>query len=234
MAGRLYLIPSTISNAAPDEVIPQSVKTIINNIQHYIVENERTARRTLIGMGLKTPVNKLTFFILNKYTKPSELPEFLEVTTSDDIGLLSEAGLPAIADPGCDVVLMAHQRNIEVIPLVGPSSVILSMMASGLNGQNFAFNGYLPVKSSDRIRKIKQLERLSQSENQSQIFIETPYRNNQLVADILKTCSNKTLLCIATDITAKEALIKTHTIEQWRKMHFNIHKRPSIFIIHKK
>jgi len=234
MAGKLYLIPSTIGDAPPKEVIPSYITTIINSINQYIVENERTGRRMLISLGLKTPIENLSFFILNKHTDRSELPGFLESASGADIGLLSEAGVPAIADPGSDVVLMAHQRNMEVIPLVGPSSILLAMMASGLNGQNFAFIGYLPVKSNERIQKIRQLEKQSLSENQSQIFIETPYRNNKLITDILKTCSGNTLLCIATDITSEKAIIKTLTIAQWRKINRDINKHPSIFILYKK
>ncbi len=234
MAGKLYLIPSAISDSPPEEVIPGYITEIINRINYYIVENERTARRMLIRLGLNTPIEELLFFILNKYTDRSEIPGFLEKSAESDLGLLSEAGVPAIADPGSEVVMMAHQRDIEVIPLVGPSSILLAMMASGLNGQNFAFNGYLPVKSNDRIRKIRQLEQSSFSENQSQIFIETPYRNNQLIQDILKTCSDNTLLCIATDITSGEAIIKTQTMAKWRRNRIDINKRPSIFIIHKK
>ena len=234
MAGKLYLIPSTISNAPIEEVIPGYVASVINNITYYIVENERSGRRMLISLGIKTLIDDLTFFVLNKYTDRSELPSFFDLASGSDIGLLSEAGLPAIADPGSDVVLLAHGKNIEVVPMVGPSSILMAMMASGLNGQNFAFNGYLPVTSNERIRKIRHLEQHSVKENQSQIFIETPYRNNQLVADILKTCSESTVLCIASDITSKEAMIKTHSIAEWKKIKLDLNKRPSIFILHKK
>ena len=234
MPGKIYLIPSTISDEPPDKFIPVYITSLINNINYYIVENERSGRRMLIKLGLKTPIENLKFFILDKHTDRSELPLFVDSANNNDIGLLSEAGVPAIADPGSEVVLLAHKRNIEVVPLVGPSSVIMAMMASGLNGQNFAFNGYLPVKSHERAGKLKQLEQLSAAENQSQIFIETPYRNNQLLADILKVCSESTLLCIATDITTQSSMIKTKSIADWRKNNPDINKRPTIFILHKK
>lgn len=234
MTGKLYLIPSAISDAPVEEVIPGYVTTVINHITYYIVENERTGRRMLIRLGLKTPIDELTFFILNKHTNRSELYSFFDKASGSDIGLLSEAGLPAIADPGSEVALLAHQRKMEVIPISGPSSIFLAMMASGLNGQNFAFNGYLPVTSNERIRKIRQLEQFSLKENQSQIFIETPYRNNQMFTDLMKTCSDNTLLCIATDITSKDAMIKTLSISEWRKNKPDLNKRPSIFILLKK
>jgi len=234
MTGRLYLIPSTIGDVPPGEVIPHYISSIINRIRHYIVENERTSRRMLLTLGLQTPVDDLVFLVLDKHTSRSELPDFLKFASEHDIGLLSEAGVPAIADPGSDVVLMAHERNIEVIPLVGPSSILMAMMASGLNGQNFAFNGYLPVKSYNRMKKLKQLEQRSSAEDQSQIFIETPYRNNQLITDILSTCSGNTLLCIATNITTPKANIQTHTISEWRKKTIHINKQPTIYILHKK
>jgi 16S rRNA (cytidine1402-2'-O)-methyltransferase len=234
MPGKLYLIPSMIGETVYDHVMPGYIREIINKIRHYIVEDERTARRTLIKLGIQTAIGDLHFYLLNKHTDPSELPGFLSIAANEDLGLLSEVGVPAIADPGKDIVLLAHNLNIEVVPLVGPSSVLLAMMASGLNGQNFAFNGYLPIKPPDRIRKIKQLEQRSLSEDQSQLFIETPYRNNQLIKDILSTCSESTLLCIAADITTQNAFIKTRTIAQWRKAAFDLNKRPALFIIHKR
>jgi 16S rRNA (cytidine1402-2'-O)-methyltransferase len=232
MPGKLYLIPSMIGDTTFDQVIPAFVRDIINKIRYYIVEDERTARRTLLKLGIQTSVDDLRFSLLNKHTNPSDIPGYLSIAESEDIGLLSEAGVPAIADPGKDIVLLAHNRDIEVIPLVGPSSVLLAMMASGLNGQNFAFNGYLPIKPVERIRKIKQLEERSQSENQSQLFIETPYRNNQLVNDLLTVCAGNTLLCIAADITLATAFIKTRAISVWRKTNIDLNKRPALFIIH--
>jgi 16S rRNA (cytidine1402-2'-O)-methyltransferase len=234
MPGKLFLIPSMIAETDYDQVMPAYIREIINEITHYVVEDERTARRTLIKLGIQTPINELRFYILNKHTNPSEVPLFLSIANTEDIGLLSEAGVPAIADPGREIVLLAHQNGVEVIPLVGPSSVLLAMMASGLNGQNFAFNGYLPVNSAERSRKIKHLEQRSLAENQSQLFIETPYRNNRLIKDLLTTCSENTLLCIAADITSRDAFIKTRYISDWRKQSIDLNKRPALFIIHKK
>jgi 16S rRNA (cytidine1402-2'-O)-methyltransferase len=234
MAGKLYLIPSTIGDSEVEHVIPNYIKEVINRIRFYIVEDERTARRMLIKLGIKTSIDELRFFVLNKHTSSSEIPDFLNSAAQEDIGLLSEAGVPAIADPGSEIVLLAHNREMEVVPLVGPSSILLSMMASGLNGQNFAFNGYLPIQPQERVRKIKMLEQRSLSENQSQLFIETPYRNNQLLKDLLHVCSDSALLCIAADITADNAFIKTYTIAIWRKKQIDLNKRPALFILHKK
>ncbi|MGD2036148.1 MAG: SAM-dependent methyltransferase [Bacteroidales bacterium] len=234
MAGRLFLIPSAISDSPIDHVIPGYIKEVVSGIKHYIVENERTARRMLIRLGIATPVDDLRFYILNKHTSTNEIPGFLEITKSEDVGLLSEAGVPGVADPGSEVVMLAHKKNIRVIPLAGPSSILLALMASGLNGQNFAFVGYLPVKSSDRIRKIKEIENRSGIENQSQLFIEAPYRNNQMLNDILKTCSSSTLLCIAMDLTNKNEFIQTRPIDHWKKNRPEMNRKPAIFIIHKK
>jgi len=233
MKGRLFLIPSTISDSQVNHVIPEYINKIISNITHYIVENERTARRMLLKLGISIPIDDLTFYILNKHTGKSEIPDFLKIAESEDIGLLSEAGVPAVADPGREIVSLAHKNNIKVVPLVGPSSILLALMASGLNGQNFAFIGYLPVKSPERVRKIKEIETRSKNENQSQIIIEAPYRNNQLLNDILTACGNTTLLCIAVNITDEKEKIETHSIEYWRRHKPDIHKIPSIFIVHK-
>jgi 16S rRNA (cytidine1402-2'-O)-methyltransferase len=232
MPGKLYLIPSMIGETRFEQVIPAIIKEIINRIRHYIVEDERTARRTLIKLGIQIPIDELRFYLLNKHTHSAEIPSYLAITENEDMGLLSEAGVPAIADPGKEIVLLAHERNIEVVPLVGPSSILLAMMASGLNGQNFAFNGYLPVKPAERIQKLKLLEKRSQAEDQSQLFIETPYRNNTLLKDIIATCSEGTLLCIAANITSPDAFILTQSISAWRKMSLDLTKQPAIFIIH--
>jgi 16S rRNA (cytidine1402-2'-O)-methyltransferase len=234
MSGKLYLIPSTIGDTLVEKVIPEYIRELINDIRYFIVEEERTARRMLIKLGIKTPIDDLTFFVLNKHTNPADLPGFLDSANDSPVGLLSEAGVPAIADPGSEIVMIAHEREMEIIPLVGPSSILLAMMASGLNGQNFAFNGYLPIQPNERIRKIKMLEQRSGSENQSQLFIETPYRNNQLLKDILQTCNENTLLCIAADITSDNAFIRTYPIYLWRKKTIDLNKRPAIFILHKK
>ncbi len=234
MKGRLFLIPSSLSNSPVDQVIPVYNKKVVSNIKHYIVENERTARRMLIKLGITTPIDELKFYTLNKHTTKEEIPAFLNIAETEDMGLLSEAGTPAVADPGSEIISLAHKRNIKVIPLVGPSSILLAMMASGLNGQNFAFIGYLPIKNPARTKKIKEVEKRSQTENQSQIIIETPYRNNQLLNDLIAICSNTTYLCLAIDITGKNEFIETRRIDYWRKHKPELNKIPAIFIIHKK
>ncbi len=230
-SGNLYLIPVTLGDSPVTSVLPEKVLDIIRHIDYYIVENVRTARRMLIKMGLQKPIDELTFFTLDKHTDRKEIDSFLAPAAQHDIGLLSEAGVPGVADPGADIVKLAHQKNIRVIPLVGPSSIILAVMASGLNGQNFAFVGYLPVKKPERIHQIKELEKRSKLENQSQLFIETPYRNSQLLEDITSNCQPTTRLCIAADITLETEYIKTRTIKDWLKHLPQLHKRPAIFIL---
>lgn len=228
---KLYLIPSGIGEAPLTGVLPLEITRIINEIDYFIVENERTARRFLIKAGIKKPIDSLTFFVLNEHTRQEELENFLRPAENNNIGLISEAGVPCIADPGAVIVKKAHEKGIRVVPLVGPSSILLAMMASGLNGQNFAFNGYLPVKQPDRNNKIKQLEKRSKQENQSQIFIEAPYRNNQLLKDIILSCQPETHLCLAADITEENEMIITKQIKEWAKKTPELHKRPVIFIL---
>ncbi len=234
MSGKLYLIPTPIGETPIDDVIPQNVKEIINNITHYIVENERTARRHLIKMGIKTAIDDLKFSVLNKHTDKNAISSFLNPCKDGlSIGLLSEAGVPAVADPGSDIVAIAHRKNIKVIPLVGPSSILMALMASGLNGQGFAFNGYLPVKPHERIKKIKQLENLSASAKQTQIFIEAPYRNNQLLKDITDHCHPATMICVASMISTEEEFIKTLSASDWKKNKADLHKKPTLFLLQK-
>ena len=232
--GHLYLIPTTLGDNAPLEVLPMSVKKIIEQTNTYIVENEKTARRFIKKISSGKSQAALNIFHLNKFTDASELPEFIEPCLKGiNVGLLSEAGCPGVADPGADVVKLAHQKNIKIIPLVGPSSILMAMMSSGLNGQNFAFNGYLPIDKAERKKEIKRLERLSFERNQSQIFIETPYRNNKMVEDLSHILENNTDVCVACDITLPTEFIKTQTANNWKKNMIDLHKRPTIFIIHK-
>lgn len=233
MKGKLYLIPSTIGDTLIEHVIPPFNRSIINQIRHYIVENERSARRSLLKMGIECSIDELEFFVLNKHTRKEEIPEFLMKAETNNLGLLSEAGVPCVADPGSEIVALAHQKNIEVIPLVGPSSILLALMGSGMNGQNFAFVGYLPAHKAERIKRIRQLEQRSKTEKQSQIFIETPYRNNQLLEDILGTCAPVTQLCLAADISTEKAFIRTFNISEWKKKKPDLNKRPTIFILHR-
>lgn len=233
MKPSIYLIPASLGSNRTDNFLPDNVFGIINKIDHYIVENKRTARRYLIKLGIKTSIDDLRFYILNKHTGEQEKYEFLEPARQGaNMGIISEAGTPAIADPGADIIKIAHKENIRVVPLVGPSSILLAQMASGLNGQNFAFTGYLPIRQNDKKKKIRHLEMRSKKEDQSQIFMETPYRNKKMLEDLLKICSPKTLLCIAADITLDTEYIKTKTIAGWKAALPDIHKRPTIFILH--
>ncbi|MET2984398.1 SAM-dependent methyltransferase [Aureibaculum conchae] len=232
--GKLYLIPTTLGDNEPLEVLPISVKKIIERTNHYIVENEKSARRFIKKVTPRKSQPNLTIYLLDKFTDNLEIQHYLDVCTDGvNVGLLSEAGVPAVADPGAAIVELAHQKNISVVPLVGPSSITMAMMASGLNGQNFAFNGYLPIDKADRKKSIKQLEKLSFDKNQSQIFIETPYRNEKMVEDLLQVLSDQTKLCIAVDITLPTEYIKTMSVNDWKKQKVNLHKRPAIFILHK-
>lgn len=235
MNGKLYLIPTTLGESPINKVIPGFVIDIINQTKHYIVEDVKTARRYLIKAGIKTKIDDLTFFVLNKHSSPQEYESYLKpISVGFHVGIISEAGAPGVADPGADIVKIAHEKNIEVVPLVGPSSILLSVMASGLNGQNFAFNGYLPIQKSDRVKTLKDLEKRSYIEKQTQLFIETPYRNNHLIEDILTTCQPETMLCIAADITLETEFIKTKPIKEWKKQVPDLNKRPAIFLILKR
>jgi 16S rRNA (cytidine1402-2'-O)-methyltransferase len=231
MKGNLYLIPATLGDTPVDQVIPTYVKAVVSGIKQYIVENERSARRMLIKLGISTPIDELKFLILDEHTDVTNISHFLDNIEEGDIGVLSEAGVPCIADPGSEIVALAHSRKIKVVPLVGPSSILMSVMASGLNGQNFAFNGYLPIKSDERIKKLKQLEYRSKLENQSQLFIEAPYRNNQLLKDIITACHENTRLCIASEISTKDEMIATNTVVFWKNHLPDLHKKTVIYII---
>lgn len=232
--GKLYLIPTTLGDNEPLEVLPISVKKVIELINTYIVENEKTARRFIKKTTPKKQQSSLELFPLNKFTDSSLLPEFLEpCLKGTDIGLISEAGCPGVADPGAEVVKLAHKKNIQVVPLVGPSSILMAMMSSGMNGQNFAFNGYLPIDKSERKNEIKRLERISFEQKQSQIFIETPYRNNKMLDSLCNILDSHTLISVACDITLPTEFIKTKTANEWKKNMVDLHKRPTIFIIHK-
>jgi 16S rRNA (cytidine1402-2'-O)-methyltransferase len=233
--GKLYLIPTTLGDTEPLEVLPMSVKKIIEQVDHYIVENEKTARRFIKKISPRKSQPSLTIYLLDKFTDDLEVQHYLDVCLQGiNVGLLSEAGVPAVADPGASIVMLAHKKQIKVVPLVGPSSIMMAMMSSGLNGQNFAFNGYLPIDKSERKKSIKQLEKLSFDKNQSQLFIETPYRNEKMFADLLQTLSDETLLCLAVNITLSTEYINTMPVRLWKNEKLDLHKKPAIFIIHKK
>ena len=231
--GFLYLIPTTLGDNEPLEVLPISIKRTIEEIDYYIVENEKSARRFIKKVSPRKSQPDLNIQLLNKFTDPESLPSFLEPCLQGfDVGILSEAGCPGIADPGADVVRLAHKKNIRVVPMVGPSSIILALMASGLNGQSFAFNGYLPIESSDRKKTIRNLEKHSRTTGQAQIFIETPYRNDKLLNEFLKVLSNETLLCIGCDLSLPTELVTTRAVADWKQQQLpDLHKRPAIFII---
>jgi len=232
--GKLYLIPTTLGEMQPEDVLPQTIKRSIDFIDHYIVENEKTARRFIKSVQPEKKQSELKLSLLNKHTEESDYLKMMEpLLNGMNVGLMSEAGCPGVADPGAVIVKITHERGIQVVPLVGPSSILLAIMASGMNGQSFAFNGYLPIDAGEKRNAIKQFERLSLEKNQSQLFIETPYRNNKLVEDLIQILSPQTHLCIACDITLPTEFIKTKTVNEWKKNKVDLHKRPCIFIIHK-
>ena len=231
MPNKLYLIPTTLSDDAALNIIPEfNVKTIAP-LRIFFVEEEKSARRFLKKLMPQFPIQECQLYPLNEHTKVLDVQKYLEILAAQDTGIISESGCPCVADPGTDLVLLAHQRNIEIIPLVGPSSILLALMASGLSGQNFAFNGYLPKDKDERIKKIKQLEQRSRSEGQTQIFMETPYRNDALLEDVLAACSAQTLLCVAAVLTSPTQFIKTLPIKDWKNLKISFHKRPALFLI---
>ncbi|WP_108805318.1 SAM-dependent methyltransferase [Aquimarina sp. Aq107] len=230
--GKLYLIPTRLGDDVPLEVLPISIKKVLEQVNHYIVENEKPARRFIKKVSPSKSQRSLIIHSVNKYTDASEIPNYLApCLNGESIGLLSDAGCPGIADPGAEVVRLAHEKGIQVTPLVGPSSIFLAMMSSGMNGQNFSFNGYLPIDKSERKSTIKLLEKNSLEKNQAQIFIETPYRNDKMLVDLLAILNQNTRLCIASDITLTTEYIKTKTVEEWKNEQIELHKKPTIFII---
>ena len=222
--GKLYLIPITLSNpgettVVPEDVLPQTIKRTIDFVDYYIVENEKTARKFIKSIHPEKKQPDLQISVLNKHTDFAEHNEFIQpLLRGENIGLMSESGCPGVADPGAVIVKLAHEKGIQVVPLVGPSSILLALMASGMNGQSFAFNGYLPIDKNDKKQALKNFERLSQDKNQSQLFIETPYRNNKLVEDLLQILQPSTLLCVSCDITLPTEYIKTKTVKRRRSI----------------
>ncbi len=230
--GNLYLIPCTLGENSPLEVLPLLIKKAIENIDHYIVEHEKSARRFIKNVASKKQQNSLHIEEINKFTDQEDIPNMLAPCLKGlDVGVISDAGCPGIADPGAAVVAQAHKNGIKVVPLVGPSSILLAMMASGFNGQNFAFNGYLPIDKTERKAKIKQLEKRSIQDNQSQLFIETPYRNNQMLESLTTALQKNTEICVACDITLSTEYIRTAPAKDWKRIKVDLHKRPTMFII---
>ena len=229
--GRLFLIPTPLGENDPAEVLPQQVLDRACSLRCFVVEELRTARRCLSRYGLRGHIDELEFHVLNEHTTPAEVEAMLPLFEGQDVGLMSEAGLPAVADPGAALVALCHRHGIGVVPLVGPSSLMLALMASGLNGQSFAFRGYIPAKTDERRAAIKELEKQSRALNQSQILIETPYRNDALLADLLQGLSPATRLCVAADMTLSTESVISKTVAEWRKTPLSIGKRPCVFII---
>ncbi|MCM1503273.1 MAG: SAM-dependent methyltransferase [Bacteroidales bacterium] len=228
--GKLYLIPSPLGDNEPAEVIPGPVLEMLKDIHVYVVEEARTVRRFLSRAGLKGQIGSLELHELNEHTGHEEIESYIRLfDNGTDVGLISEAGLPAVADPGAQLVALAHRKGIEVVPFAGPSSLMLALMSSGLNGQSFAFCGYLPAKTEERRARLKAIEKISAAHRQTQIFIETPYRNDQMFKDIISTCLPSTRLCIAANITMPDAYIKTLTIGEWKSSGLAIGKRPCVF-----
>jgi len=227
----LYLVPSLLGDTGTEQVLTQRVIEVVHALTHFVVENERSARRFLVRTGYMKPISSVKFFVLNEHSREEDIPAILASAGTADMGLLSEAGLPAVADPGAGLVKEAHRQHIRVVPLVGPSSLMLALMASGMNGQHFAFNGYLPVKEPERMKRIRQLEKMSIQENQSQLFIEAPYRNNQLLGAILKTCHPGTRLCLAVNLTTEKEWICTKTVGEWHTGQPDLNRQPAVFIL---
>lgn len=230
----LYLLPVTLGDTELKKVIPQYNIDIIKGIRFFIVEDIRSARRFLRQVDPMFDIDGSEFFELNKHTSPNEVSNYLTpLIKGNSMGVISEAGCPAVADPGADVVAIAQKRGLKVVPLVGPSSIILSVMASGFNGQSFAFHGYLPIKQEERVRKLKQLEQRIYNEEQTQLFIETPYRNSKIIDDIIKNCRPQTKLCIAANLTCDNEFVRTHTIKEWKGKIPDVSKIPCIFLLYK-
>ena len=230
--GKLYLIPTPLGEGNPAGVLPASVLEVIPSLHCFVVEELRTARRFLSAAGLKGKMDTLEFHELNEHTKPADVEAYARLFEDGrSVGLLSEAGLPAVADPGALLVALCHRRGIEVVPLVGPSSLMLALMASGLNGQSFAFVGYIPAKTEERRAALRALEKRSSAQHQTQILIETPYRNDSLLSDMLGVLNAHTRLCIAADLTCPDQFIRTRTVAEWKEKPVTIGKRPCVFVL---
>lgn len=230
--GSLYLIPCLLGDVPVSHSLPEFNLEVMKSLDEFIVEDLRTARRFLIKAGITKPIDSLTFYVLNEHSHGDSATEYIQpLLQGKDMGLLSDAGCPGIADPGASVINLAHRKQIKVVPLVGPSSILLALIASGLNGQSFAFHGYLPKQSTDRIKKLKQLEAETMKLGSTQIFIETPYRNDSIISDILSTCKGDTLLCVASDITLSTENIRTQPISEWKNEKPSFNDHPAVFLL---
>jgi len=235
MTTALYLIPVTLGDTPTEKVLPAYNKEVILGIRHFIVEELRTARRFLKQVERSIDIDGLTFYPMGKHADTALFSQYLEpLRHGEPVGVISEAGCPAVADPGADIVAIAQREGLRVVPLVGPSSILLAVMASGFNGQSFAFHGYLPIDPSQRAKRLKQLEARAVSEGQTQLFIETPYRNARLFADICSACNPQTRLCIAAGLTTEDEYVRTRTLREWKKQGMpDLGKIPAIFLIYK-
>lgn len=234
MDAALYLLPVTLGDTPVDKVLPAYNREVIRGIKHFIVEDVRSARRFLKKIDAEINIDELTFYPLNKHTSAEEVSGYLKpLEEGAPMGVISEAGCPAVADPGADVVAIAQRKNLRVVPLVGPSSILLSVMGSGFNGQSFAFHGYLPIEPGERTKRLKELESRIYTESQTQLFIETPYRNNKMAEEILRTCRPQTKLCIAANLTCDGEYIRTKSVKEWKGKLPDLNKIPCIFLLYK-
>lgn len=234
MDAALYLLPVTLGDTPVDKVLPAYNREVIRGIKHFIVEDVRSARRFLKKVDAEINIDELTFYPLNKHTSAKEVSGYLKpLEEGAPMGVISEAGCPAVADPGADVVAIAQRKNLRVVPLVGPSSILLSVMGSGFNGQSFAFHGYLPIEPGERTKRLKELESRIYTESQTQLFIETPYRNNKMAEEILRTCRPQTKLCIAANLTCDGEYIRTKSVKEWKGKLPDLNKIPCIFLLYK-
>jgi 16S rRNA (cytidine1402-2'-O)-methyltransferase len=232
MPATLYLIPNLLGETSTERVLPGYNIKIINELKHFIIETPKNANALLKKAGVKTPFEGITFYTLDEHTRPDDLPEIVEpLAKGFDVGLISDAGMPVVADPGEAVVNWAHENKVKVVPLIGPSSIFLALAASGLNAESFTFHGYLPVKPEERKRKIKELDVIARKNKYTQIFIETPYRNQSLLQDVVKTCHPDTKLCVAVNITMQNENIRTYPIFEWQMRNYGVEKLPAVFLI---
>lgn len=231
-SGALFVVPSTLGEGEPGNVLPEPVIRTIRSLDSFIAEEARSARAFLRRVGLEHPLTEIRIHILNEHTDARDLPKLLQPALDGErIGLLSEAGYPAVMDPGSELVALAHQRGVRVVPLVGPCSLLLALAASGLNGQSFCVHGYLPVEASQRTARIRELEARSRTDGSAQLFIEAPYRNNQLLAAVLETCSTDTRLCLATDLTLPGESVRTQLVGAWKGSAPDLNRRPTVFVL---
>ncbi len=232
--GKLYLLPALLGATTAEHVIPEGTLEVVRTLRFFVVENTRTARRMLSKMHMPCPIDELTFVELDKHNpqNPDLMTYLGEALNGNDVGLMSEAGTPCVADPGALVVELAHQTGIQVVPLTGPNAMILALMASGFNGQTFSFQGYLPIKNPERTQKIKALERQSLANDETEIFIETPFRNNAMIDDIVRNCHPNTMLCVASNITMDDEKIVSKSISDWKSIKYDWNKKPAVFLIY--